>query len=1252
MQRKLNSKNGNERIQKWKGRRMAKRIQILLSILSFFFCFLFLLDAQTQDPQQNPSLKLPTFSIIEKIENFRLETDSAEWTVKYPPIFPNSEQITSNDGQKLVKEEDYQIDYSSGKITFDKSVIAQKDVTWSISYRSIPFTFLKIYKRDLYGTSLDVELESIPSPDVPSDFETRPTVPDTSAAMPSSQLEYSGSRTFGISVGSGRALSQNQEFRINVRGNVSDNIEVLAMLSDQDLPIQPEGMTEDIQDINQKLIRIMHPNVTGTLGDFDASLGPSEFIFFPRALEGVKIEGNFERTKFHLIPSALPKGQSTSKVIRGQEGRSEYRLDVDNQFVIVKAGSEIVWLNGEKMRRGENNDYIIREYGDPIIEFNSKHLITSNDVIRVDFEYIPEDRAYQQNLYGINNVFMFPGEWLSLGASYAVEADLDDPEQALVLFDDEDLDALRQNMLDPDGDGFLLTPPQKHTVWGLESRLNFAEQTWIDGEIAFSAIDRNTYSTIDRKDTNQAWKLIGYTNWDFPTWSNTLRPKLIGNIDVRAMDAGFLPVGASLSNRTRARYGTQYATEGFEDVFLLDSSSILKASDERTLNLDFKLLPYQWLRFDVGGGRTIEAAAEGQATRRNNLNWGANFTPRSSRSTVFSPISQQTENLFRPSSQYQIDDVRRSRPVESELSRKTPTEKTSILAKFPNLRWNDYRSTSLIETNEEATGTAENFRKSRQEGSLSYLLSPFEFVGTYDRFASIDDYTAARNRRRNRTSGRVNLVDFKWVSVHTSYELERAFAKEPLLTLDGETLGTSDWMRSTTARTWKVGLFSQQGNWVNIKTNLARRMLKAHSDLSTDTTTQLADATIQLTPFSRAIDVEATYELDKKLTTQRREIYTDIHPLTEQRIQPGEGFYVKLDDLRYVEDSEEGTYIKFYQNVGDKPTTAVDAAFRLRLQPRQFFARRARNQQSRTDFIGRGPRSSFTNVESQKPKVDSPKPLTWFLNALRIQMRLWLTEEQEAEDTLSLYLLQSLQGSQTLFGRVNQHHRIEFSPSPLFSFEVNLRTGRTLNRRINTQERLRNYRTWDVAFSVNPTQRFSIGANWEQRKETEKYSQLHFDAPGFLESETMESINEFLPTPISDLRQFEQITEFKLQYELSRAVRWSGTSGYNRTTDIEQLDEESTAKTRTFSFENRIIYSIFGKGRIDVNHKLGYGKSDGGVPFAQYYFYEGISHEVRATADYRLRKFTDLLFRLNYRLLSTKQRKPEHRLEMTVSAEL
>ncbi len=1226
-----------------------------------FFRIAFLLLCVLPAPAQEhiPPLKLPTFSLIQKSERFQLKAGETTWTVRYPPILLNTERITGADGEVLGRGKHYHIDFLTGTITFEDAVVTQKDVTWTLTYHTLPFRFQKVYRRELYGTQEpDAALDSTPIAEI-SRPDLQSPQPGTATLQPESQLEYSGSQTFGISVGSGRTFSPNHELRINVKGNVSDNIKVLATLSDQDLPIQPEGMTEDIQDIDEKQVLIMHPNVTGTLGDLQGTLGPSEFIFFPRALEGVKVAGDFSWGRFHLIPSAIPKGLSTSKVIQGQEGRSEYRLDVNGQFVIVKAGSEIVWLNGEKMRRGENNDYVVREYGDPIVEFNSKHLITSNDVIRVDFEYIPEDRAYQQNVYGISSVFILPGEKLTFGAAYAVESDLNQPDQALILIDEDDLAALRQNILDPDGDGFLLTPPQKHTVWGLESRLNLTEQAWIDGQLSFSAIDNNTYSTVDRKRASQAWKLIGHAGWD----------KFSGNLDIRSYDADFVPVGASHSNRTRARYETQYATEGFEDALLFGDTgavSFKPLRDERTLTLDLQALPYPWIQLNLGAGRTVErevGAQEAAATAillRNNLNWGIHFNRRSFRGGSLQPPYPPSQGrghfnsgIYEPLPSGERD-VSDTRTRTDETGGPAQNVKKSFLEKLPSLRWNAYRSASHTE-NGHSTEVAENLHKSRHEGSLSYLLSPFEFIGTYERFTALDDYTAALNRKRNRSAGRVNLVKFKWASINTSYEIETGFAKTPLLTVDGETLGVSDWMQQNTARTWRVGLFSQQGQWASVRTNLTRRIVKSHTDLGPELTTQLADVTLQLTPLSRAIDIELTYELDKKLTTQRREIYTDIHPHTGHRLQPGEGFYVRLDDLRYVEDAQEGTYIKIYQNVGDKPTTAVDAAFRLRLQPRQFFARRARSQRNSTatDSMRRSalpPRNERGDLAATK--TERRQPFTWFLNALGVQTRLWLTEEQEAEDAISLYLLQSLQGSQTLFGRVNQHHRLDFSPSPQFRFEVNFRNGRTLNRRINTQERYRNYRTWDAAFSVNPTQRFSVGANWEQRRETERYSQLHFPESETAGTDVVSDSELFSSTPISDLHQFEQTTELKLQYELSRALRWSGTGGYKRTTDIEQLDDEPDAKTRTLSFKNSITYGIFGKGRIEVHHTLGSGKSDGGIPFAQYYFYEGISHEVRANADYRLRKFTDLLFRLNYRLLSTKQRKPEHRLEMTVSAEL
>ena len=1297
----------------------AESRRLMVILVSFCLCVLPHLGSTAQNlpNDETKSLELPTFSVLQKTESVELKAEDQGFTVKYPPILPNSERITASDGKVLVRGVDYQIDFYLGKITVAKTGLVpahsepptDKPSKLKIIYRTLPFAIKQVYKRDLYGAEVSDQPSAVgdQQDDVPSPenlFTEGSRQPTTD-----SQLEVSGSQTFGISVGSGRGVTQNQELRVNVEGKVSEKISVLALLSDQDLPIQPEGTTENIQDIDQKLIRITHPNMRGTLGDFEGSLGASEFIFFPRALEGVQVEGDFEWVDFHFIPSAIPKGQSTSLVLRGEEGRSEYRLTVDGQYVIVKAGSEIVWLNGERMRRGENNDYIIREYGDPIVEFNSKHLITSNDVIRIDFEYIPEDRAYQQNLYGLSSVFTLPGERLTFGASYAVEADLNQPEQALIQLHDTELEALRQNILDPEEDGSPLTAPQKHTVWGLESRLNVTEQAWVQGELAYSNLDKNTYSTVDRKEVSQAWKLMGYADWDFATWTDQLRPKLTTNLDIRSMDADFVPVGASSGSRTRSRYETQYAKEGFDDAFLLDTAGRSRTpQDERTMNFDIRMMPTDWLEVDAGVGRSEEKdpdsrqlsvnsgqlredpvqsdpsltdnqqlTTDNSSTIRNNFNWGINFNRRSGSgqvSPIFSPVGGNSNSRLPVIEQEKNSVGGRETPQQKHSdSLQSASAGAQLLKRLPNLRWDDYRSSSRTE-GADSTRT-QSLQKSRQEGNLSYPIGPFRMLGTFGRVESNEARNALLNRKRNRATGRIDLADFKWASLNTSYELEEAFAKEPLLTVDDEPIGLSDWQRNTTARTWKVGILSQHQSFlnggVNLTANIARRMLKAHTDLGADTTTQLADVNLQLTPLSRAIDIEIAYELDKKLTSQRREVYTNIHPHTGILLQPGEGYYVKLDDLHYVEDPEEGTYVKVYQNVGDKPTTAVDAEFRMRFQPRQFFARRARARQqqqrelmSQRDSLrpSRRQQSAVSHQQEgtpspENPLADSRQPtvpdsrLEWFLKALRGQTRLWLTEEQEVEDAVSLYLLQSLQGSETLFGRLNQHHRLEFSPSPAFSFEFNLRAGETLNRRINNQERHRRHRTYDVGLSVNPTQRISLGVNWEQRREIEKYSQFQLEELA-RETDTMPNRGDLPSTPISDLRQFEQTTELSLRYELSSSLRWSGIGGYNRTIDEEQLDEEPEARTRTFFYENRITYSLIGKGRLDVNYKLGYGESEGGIPFAQYTFYEGISHEVRTTADYRLRKFTDLLFRLNYRLLSTKQRKPEHRLEMTVSAEL
>ena len=346
--------------------------------------------------------------------------------------------------------------------------------------------------------------------------------------------------------------------------------------------------------------------------------------------------------------------------------------------------------------------------------------------------------------------------------------------------------------------------------------MNITEKAWIEGELAYSNLDKNTYSTVDRKEVSQAWKLIGYADWDFATWTDKLRPKLNTSLDIRAMDADFVPVGASSSNRNRSRYETQYTKESFDDAFLFDTAGISQTTrDERTANFDIQLMPTDWLAVDAGIGRseekepqrpesaqeiteTIDGAESGlqtpptNATIRNNFNWGVNFNRRSGSGGI-TPTNRRGN--ARISGQEKA----------TTASEQNPSKGAQLLKKLPNLRWDDYRSSSRVES-EDSTRT-QSQQKLRQEGNLAYPLGPFRIMGTLGRVESNEARNATLNRKRNRAIGRINLVDFSWASLNTSYELEEAYAKEPLLTVDDEPIGLSDWQQSTTGRTWKSASF-------------------------------------------------------------------------------------------------------------------------------------------------------------------------------------------------------------------------------------------------------------------------------------------------------------------------------------------------------------------------------------------------------------------------------------------------------------
>ena len=91
-----------------------------------------------------------------------------------------------------------------------------------------------------------------------------------------SGLQKSGSIVRGFSIGSNRDLSLSSGFRMQLAGKLAQNIDVTAALTDENSPIQPEGTTQTLREVDKVYVEIKHPNYSATLGDFNLEIDQKE----------------------------------------------------------------------------------------------------------------------------------------------------------------------------------------------------------------------------------------------------------------------------------------------------------------------------------------------------------------------------------------------------------------------------------------------------------------------------------------------------------------------------------------------------------------------------------------------------------------------------------------------------------------------------------------------------------------------------------------------------------------------------------------------------------------------------------------------------------------------------------------------------------------------------------------------------------------------------------------------------------------
>ncbi|HYV95125.1 MAG TPA: hypothetical protein VE978_25340 [Chitinophagales bacterium] len=338
-------------------------------------------------------------SFAQQLSNFRTKSfpvSSDTLTIDTLSIIPGSVIVEAKKGSNILTAENYSLDEWKGILVWKKKPSLDTIV---ISYRVLPVALSKNYFHKSFATlNKSDSIRNQPIIYSPEELSGKQT--------PFGGLDYNGSFSRGITFGNNQDLVVNSSFNLQLQGKLAGDVDVLAAMSDANIPIQPEGNTQQIQDFDKIFIQFKKNKSSLTVGDYELSRPNGYFMNFYKKLQGASFSTSYAEGKNYSFKSAasaaVAKGKYAHNSILGQEGnQGPYRLTGNNGelFIIILAGTERVFIDGLLMQRGSDRDYVI-DYNSGEITFTPTRLITKDKRIEVEFQY--SDKAFLRTIFYAN----------------------------------------------------------------------------------------------------------------------------------------------------------------------------------------------------------------------------------------------------------------------------------------------------------------------------------------------------------------------------------------------------------------------------------------------------------------------------------------------------------------------------------------------------------------------------------------------------------------------------------------------------------------------------------------------------------------------------------------------------------------------------------------------------------------------------------------------------------------------------------
>lgn len=327
------------------------------------------------------------------------------------------------------------------------------------------------------------------------------------------RLDFNGSKTMAVSVGDGGGLGLDATLRLEVKGQLASNVFVEGRLSDQNVPLQPEGNTATLKELDTKYIRLYGRQYDATLGDFELQHGKDGMDRLNARVAGVR--GRFSPEGWSIHGAlAQSQGLYRSDTLRGVDGkqRGYYLRAKDGRiFIRVMPGTERLWRNGQRLERGL--DYTI-DYAEGRIDFLNRLAISSENLFSAEYEYADEDYPRTLATLGVSDTL---GHWIWGLRALRLSEDEDHPLGAAS-------DSSLRSELAKAGDKSVsdsssrpVRAPEAHSVEVAEWQWRPDSSHFSLGSVAATQRDLNLYSHRDDHDNEGfATHYEGRQQWGRP----------------------------------------------------------------------------------------------------------------------------------------------------------------------------------------------------------------------------------------------------------------------------------------------------------------------------------------------------------------------------------------------------------------------------------------------------------------------------------------------------------------------------------------------------------------------------------------------------------------------------------------------------------------------------------------------------------------------------------------------------------------